>query len=176
MTLITDQVRALMGAESEKQTSPIPVSEELLRRFTQAVMEDNPVHWDHATAQASKYGEVVATPLFPLHASRRPPGAADPFERFKDDAQDDGTLGESGGWGLPPIDIPLKRVLNGGTEAEFFKLACIGDIISSRSRYVDIAERQGRDGNPLVIVRVATTYTNQHDEVLAVITTSMIRR
>jgi acyl dehydratase len=176
MSVITDDVRALIGVEGEPITSPIPVSEELLRRFLHGVMENNPVHWDHDAAARSKYGQVVATPLFPTHAYRRAPGEPDPFVQFLDEPDNDGTLlgGRSMG-GLPPLDLPFKRLLNGGTEAEFFQLAKIGDVITAQSKYLDITEREGRSG-PMVVVRIATTYTNQDGELLAVITNSAIRR
>jgi acyl dehydratase len=176
MGLITDEIRALIGVESQRRAAAVPVSEEMLRRFHQAVMENNPLHWDHDVAAASKYGEVVATPLFPLHANRRAPGEPDPFDRLKDDPDEDGTFVAGSSTGLPPIELPLKRLLNGGTEAEFFRLARVGDVISSSSKYLDITERQSKDGSPMVIIRIATTYTNQDDEVLAVVTLSLIRR
>lgn len=176
MSLITDEHRALIGVESPKRAAAVPVSEEMLRRFHQAVMEGNPVHWDHDVAAASRYGTVVATPLFPLHAQRRAPGEPDPFDRLKEQPDSDGTFSAGSSTGLPPVEVPLKRLLNGGTEAEFFQLARVGDVISSSSRYLDIIERTGKDGNPMVIIKIATTYTNQDDEVLAVVTLSLIRR
>ncbi|MEV0686910.1 FAS1-like dehydratase domain-containing protein [Nocardia goodfellowii] len=175
MTVITDEMRALIGVESEPRTAALPLSEEMLRRFVHGVMEPDPVHWDHAAAGASKYGQVVATPLFPMHSMRRAPGGDDPFERFKENPEDDGTLGGSRN-GLPPMNLPFKRVLNGGTEAEFYQLAKIGDIVTARSKYVGITERKSRDGSPMVIVRVQTTYTNQDDQVLTVSTSSVIYR
>ena len=175
MTVITDEMRALIGVESEPRTAALPVSEEMLRRFVHGVMEPDPVHWDHEAAAASKYGEVVAPPLFPMNSMRRAPGGPDPFDAFRDDPENDGTLGGSKN-GLPRMELPLKRLLNGGTEAEFFQLAKIGDVITARSKYVDISERQSRDGSPMVIVRVQTTYTNQADEVLTVTTSSLIYR
>ena len=77
--------------------------------------------------------------------------------------------------GLPPIDVPLKRILNGGTEAEFFRLAKLGDVVSAQSRYTDISEREGRSG-PMVLLKVETTYTNQDDETLLVSTMTVIIR
>jgi len=175
MTVLTDEMRALIGVESEPRTAALPVSEELLRRFVHGVMEPDPVHWDPEAAAASKYGEVVAPPLFPMHAVRRPPGGPDPMDRLREDPEDDGRLGGSQS-GLPPLDLPFKRLLNGGTEAEFYQLAKIGDVITVRSKYLDISERESRDGSPMVIVRVQTTYTNQDGDVLAVTTSSLIHR
>ena len=175
MTVITDEMRALIGVESESRTAALPLSEEMLRRFVHGVMEPDPVHWDPEAAAASRYGELVAPPLFPMNSMRRAPGGPDPFDRFREDPENDGTLGGSQN-GLPRMDLPLKRLLNGGTEAEFFRLAKVGDVITARSQYVDIVERRSRDGSPMVIVRVRTTYTDQDGEVLVVTTGSLIYR
>ena len=175
MTVITDEMRALIGVESEPRTAALPLSEEMLRRFVHGVMEPDPVHWDPDAAAASRYGELVAPPLFPMNSMRRAPGGPDPFDRFREDPENDGTLGGSQN-GLPRMNLPLKRLLNGGTEAEFFRLAKVGDVITARSQYVDIAERRSRDGSPMVIVRVRTTYTDQDGEVLVVTTGSLIYR
>jgi acyl dehydratase len=177
MSLITDEMRALIGVRGEPVTSAIPVSEELLRRFVHGVMEDNPVHWDHEVAAKSRYGEVVAPPLFVSHVHRRAPGDPDPFERFVEEPDHDGTLLAKSGTtgGLPAIETDLKSLLNGGTEAEFYQLAKVGDVITAQSEYLDVTERESRSG-PMLIIRIATTYTNQHGELLAVITNSIIRR
>ena len=41
-------------------------------------MEPDPVHWDEASARSSRYGAIVAPPLYVLHAARRAPGTPDP--------------------------------------------------------------------------------------------------
>ena len=176
MTYVTDEMRALIGVPGPKLTAPYPLGPDELRRFVQAVMEGNPVHWDPAVAGSSRYGEVVATPLFPMHSTtRRAPGTPDPLDRVHDDPGWDGTDLAAGLGGLPPVDVPLKRILNGGTEAEFFRLARLGDVVSAQSRYTDISEREGRSG-PMVLLKVETTYTNQDDETLLVSTMTVIIR
>jgi acyl dehydratase len=173
---ITDEMRALIGVPGPKLTAPYPLGADELRRFVQGVMEGNPVHWDPAAGAESRYGEVVATPLFPMHSTtRRTPGTPDPLDRVHDDPGWDGTDLAAGLGGLPPVDVPLKRILNGGTEAEFFRLAVLGDVISAQSQYTDISEREGRSG-PMVLVKVQTTYTNQDDEKLLVSTMTVIMR
>jgi acyl dehydratase len=136
-------------------------------------MEGNPVHWDEAVAAASKYGELVAPPLWPTNAFVRAPGDPDPFDVLAENPDWDGSPKNS--TGLPALPLPLKRILNGGTEAQFYKLAAVGDVISAQSRYADITEREGRSG-PMVIVKMQTTFRNQDGDVLAVITNSLIRR
>jgi len=165
VSFVTEEMRGLIGHVGPRSTAPYPLSEDTLRRFVQAVMEGNPVHWDEEAAAGSRYGAVVAPPLYPMHAFPQPPGTPDPLDRLHEDPDWDGTDVGKGLGGLPPLDVPLKRVLNGGTEAEFFQLARVGDRISAQSRYLDITEREGRSG-PMVLVQVETTYTNQADELL----------
>jgi hypothetical protein len=139
MNLITDDVRALIGVESEPRTAKVPLSEEMLRRFVHGVMEENTVHCDPDVARKSRYGQLVAPPLFPIHAFRRPPDTPDPLDALHEDPFDDGTfVGKEGSFGLPAVRLPLRRRLNGGTEAELFQMAKIGDVITARSKYVDI--------------------------------------
>ena len=37
---------------------------------------------DEASARSSRYGAIVAPPLYVLHAARRAPGTPDPLERL----------------------------------------------------------------------------------------------
>jgi acyl dehydratase len=175
MAFITEEVRALIGAESDPLTCPWPLERDTLRRFVQAVMESNPIHWSDEVAAQTRYGELVAVPLFPAHVHQRPTGTVDPFDIFDSSPADDGTFDAAGWSGLPPVNVPLRRVVNGGTEAEFFQLAKIGDIITSRSSYADIRERVGKSG-PMIIIKVRTTYTNQFGDLLAIITITPILR
>lgn len=175
MSLLTDEVRALIGMEGEPITFAEVVDESMLRRFVQGAMEVDPVHWDPRLADASRYGHVVAPPLFAAHARRRESGSPDPFDRFAEEPDADGAFTQGGWGGLPPIELPLKRMVNGGTEAEFYQLVQLGDRITARTKYLDISERQGKQG-PFVVVKVLTTYTNQRGELLATITITPIFR
>jgi acyl dehydratase len=173
---VTDEHRALIGVRGPRITAPYPLGPDELRRFVQGVMEGNPVHWDAAAARDSRYGEVVATPLFPMHSPTRPaPGGPDPLDHLRDDPDWDGIDRSAAFAGLPAIELPLKRILNGGTEAEFFQLAKLGDVITAQSEYTDITEREGRSGT-MVLVKVQTTYTNQDGDRLLVSTMTVIMR
>jgi hydroxyacyl-ACP dehydratase HTD2-like protein with hotdog domain len=174
-TYVTAEVRALIGTEGPRRTLRRALGHDELRRFAQGVMESDPVHWDENEAHARGYDDVVAPPLYVLHAFRREDGTPDPLDQLREESADwDGTeLGAPGGLEMP--DIPLKRVLNGGTEAEFFQMASVGDVISAQTRYADIAEREGRSG-PMVLVIFETTYTNQDDIMLARVRTTSIMR
>jgi acyl dehydratase len=171
---LTDEIRALVGQTGPRLTAAHPLGPDELRRFTQAVMDDDPIHWD-ADAGA-RYGGVVAPLLYPVNALRRAPGSADPLDRLHGDPDWDGTDLGSGLGGLPPVRVPgLPRVLNGGVEAEFHQMARVGDVISAQASYLDISERAGKSG-PMVILTVETTYTNQDDAVLVRARSTVIMR
>jgi hypothetical protein len=146
-----------------------------LRRFVQGVMETGDVHWDEDVAQASRYGALVAPPLYVLHAVRRPPGSPDPLDRLASDPHWDGLDPTVGMVGLPRLDLPLQRILNGGTEAEFFCLPKVGDLITAQARYVDIVDREGRSG-PMVVATIESLYWAEEDRLLARVRTTLVMR
>jgi len=168
---VTDEIRALIGQKGPVRSAGEPLSHDRLRRFNQAAMEpDIP---SPPGGQPFRRDEL-APPLWPLHAFVRLVDAPDPFDVLVEDPELDGTYG-AGETGLPPVDIPLNRILNGGVSAEFFAQPEVGDVVHAQSEYVDISERAGRSG-PMVIVAIRTSYTTQHGRLLCRVTNSFIRR
>jgi acyl dehydratase len=174
---------AYIGMESEAVTAWDPVESGAVRRFTQALMDPDPHYWDEELAARSRYGGRVAPPLFTSHSGRRAADAPDPFDHLVEHPDLDGTEsgfasvsgGSSSVRGLPAVDAPQSRALNGGVEAEFLSLPNHGDRIISRSRYVDVYERPGKDG-PMLFIVAETTYENQDGRVLSKVRNTMIRR
>lgn len=174
MSIITDHARSLIGTRGPVMSAPHPLDHSTLRRFVQAVMEPNPLHYDEQTAREAGFDDLVAPPLWPAHALVRPAGTQDPLDQLQDNPDWDGAAGSIFG-GLPPLDLKADRILNGGTEAEFYRFAEVGDSISAQSEYVDITEREGRSG-PMAFVQVRTVYTRQGGEPLASVTMTLIHR
>jgi hypothetical protein len=171
---ISDEVKKLIGYETDWVEAYDPVEQGAIRRFYQAVMDDDPVYWKQEHAMTTKYTGVVAPPLFPLHAFRRLPGTPDPLARVAGDPDFDGVVRDFG-LGLPPVPIPLPRILNGGVQVEVYQLARLGDRIRARSKYVDIHQKEGRSGT-LVFVLIETVYVNQKGEtLLKAVQTNVIR-
>ena len=171
---ITDEVKALIGLESEWEEACDPVEKGQIRRHVQATMEEDPIFWDEEYAASTKYGGVVAPPLFPLHALRPPAGTKDPFERAATDPDFDGSV-RGLMKGLKPLPIPLTRVLNGGNEVEIFQLAKPGERIQVKSKYLDIYQKEGRTGT-MVFLLTETIYTNEKGEkLLKAIQTRILR-
>ena len=175
-TLITDEIRALIGVEAEPVTAFEAVEPGALRRFCQAIMDDDPAYWNGEYAKQTKYGGVIAPPLYSSFTNRRRSGTPDPLDRFKNEPDWDGISGGRGdSGGLPPVNLPLKRLLNGGVSAEFFAYCRPGDRITGKQKYVDITERTGRTG-PMVIIVTETAYTNQDGLLLCKVRNTTVRR
>ena len=164
LNYITDEVKALIGHETNWMDACDVVERGAIRRFTQAVMDEDLVYWNDQAAAATKYGGVVAPPLFPLHAFRRPPGTPDPLSRVSGDPDFDGVTRDFG-LGLPPLPVALPRLLNGGNQVEVHQLARPGERIRAKSKYVDIYQKEGKSGS-LVFILVETIYRNDKKELL----------
>jgi hypothetical protein len=175
IAFVTDEIRALIGVPGPRFAAPGPLGVDELRRFVQAVMEGDPVHWDAETARASRYGGLVAPPLYVLHATRRVSGTPDPLDRLATNPDWDGLDVGVGFGGLPALEIPLTRVLNGGTEAELFQLPRVGEVIEAQASYIDIVDREGRSG-PMVLATIETLYRNQDGARLARVRNTVIMR
>lgn len=168
---ITPAVRALIGAEAPALEAHHAVEASEARRFHQALMDDAHRYWD--AASAVRYGGPVAPIGFPVHAMRRGAEEADPLEALN--------VGEYDGVdrrlrpGLPEVQVPLKRLVNGGYEYELFRYARPGDRIRVRSRYADIYQRSGRTG-PMVFVVIDDDYETDDGERLLRSTNTIILR
>ena len=181
-TFLTDEVQSLIGATAERvEASMWGIEKEGLRRFTQALMDPDPRYWDEEFAKASKFGKLVTPAIYCTYLSRRaPPGSEDSVSRaFRENPNSDGIGGVESAerrGNLPPVPTELRRVLNAGNSIEVYQYPTIGDTIFSQSKIAGIQERTGRDGNHMLIITTETTYTNQDDEVLCILTAASIRR
>ena len=152
---ITDEVKAVIGAHNGPVLAYHPVEASEVRRFFQATMDPAPRYWDEAWAKSSRYGGLVAPPAFPPLAFRRAPTDPDPLDHMGE-PDFDGMVRAFRG--LPPVKVPLPRLLNGGYEYEFLRYARVGERIYRSSTYLDIYQREGRSG-PMVFVIAADTFT-----------------
>ena len=158
-SLITDEMRAAIGKESE------PVTHELdrtaIRMFARSVGHTDPLFYDVEVARAAGYRDIPAppgylgTPVFDL-------------------VQSDPTTGRRRGAGELQASRPLNRRLNGGTDIEYLGEICAGDVLSARSHLSDVQERKGSIGDMLISTN-KTTFRNQRGEVVAIVTGTGIR-
>ncbi|MDO9404001.1 MAG: MaoC family dehydratase N-terminal domain-containing protein [Polaromonas sp.] len=165
-----------IGLSAPPKRAPMPLERDTLRRFAQAIMDPDPVYYDDDAAAQSRFGRVVAPPLYPAHAFRVPADAPDPFTVFADNPDSDGTAGSDGMYyGLPPIPMPYKRLLNGGNELQFFRALAVGERCVVIPRYADVVLKHGKNGAILLVV-VETTYRTEQDELLLINRQTLIWR
>ena len=146
-SLITDEMRARIGVESEPWT--LEVDKTSVRMFARSCQYTDPVFYDEEFARSKGYRSLPAPPHY-LGTPVYNPRTSDPTFG--------GPRGGGGGPGGPRSGNPrLRRVLNGGTDIEYFDTIQAGDVLSASSKVADISERQGSLG-PMVITTTETTY------------------
>ncbi len=153
--LITDEMRAEIGKESQPWTCE--VDKTAIRIFARSVGHTDAIYYESAAAKAAGYRDIVAppgylgTPVFNPNAPGRDAmrGGAQPSR-------------------------PLKRVLNGGTEIEYFDDICAGDVLTATSHLAAVEEREGSIGQMLISTN-KSVYKNQSGKVVAISTGTGIR-
>ena len=177
-SVLTPEVKAMIGVEGERIESWGTVDVEYLRRFTQAVMDPDPRYWDEEFAKSTHYGEVIVPPIMVSYmVGRIRPEQEDAITKaFEENPMSDGIGSVERPGALPPIPTHLVRTLNAGNEIEVYQYPSIGDTIYFQNRYHDIRERVGRDGKAFLIITREVTFTNQKDELLCIPRQSSIRR
>lgn len=144
-SVITDEMRGHIGKESEPAT--FEVDKTACRMFARAVGYTDPVYYDEDYARSRGYRSIpvpfgfLGHPVYDPNAPQRLGG----YFRFQ---------------------TPFKRVLNGGTDIEYFDTVCAGDVLTATSKLTDISERESRLG-PMLITVTEFTYRNQDGKVVA---------
>ena len=150
-SLITSEVRALIGTETSPERNRFPLSDEMAYDLSDATEDPNPLYIDKAAAEASRFKGLLCPPL----------------ATWKDIAPE---IGYFGAGQDSHFDVPLpfnSYGLNGGSDWQFLRPAYVGDWVTRQFRIVDIFEKQGRSG-PLVFVVRRETQTNQHGDAISV--------
>ena len=163
-----------IGLESQTEIACDPVERGAVRRYAQAIMDEDPIFW--APCENNRlYGGPVAPPLYPTHLFRRPFGTPDPIQENARNPDFDG-IGATAAQGLPEIE-PLKgsALLNGGTEIEFYRYARHGERVKLKSRYADIYEKATSKG-PMIFVVIESEYRTGDEELLIRTRRTQIRR
>jgi hydroxyacyl-ACP dehydratase HTD2-like protein with hotdog domain len=153
-SLITDEIRSWIGRETPAWT--IEVSRLDVQRFAVATDDLNPLYLNETHATQSVHGGLIAPPLFYMAPLTEP--------KPESELRPDG-LPYEGKFPIPPT--PLPRLMDGGTEIEFFQPIRVGDALTGRSKIVDIYQKEGRSGALIFVVR-ETTFTNQRGEVVLI--------
>ena len=165
-----------VGMAGAAKVAPMPLERDTVRRFVQAIMDRDPLYYDEAHAKATKYGGLVAPPLYPVHAYSFAADGPDPLDLLHDDPDADGSGGNDGVYfGLEPIASPFKRLLNGGNEIEFYRCLAVGERCVAKARYADVRLKQGKSG-AMLLVTIETEFSTEAGELLLINRQTLIWR
>lgn len=141
---LTDEMRQQTIGVESEPTSMV-IEQGHIARFAEAIGDDNPAYTE-GTPETG--GAIVAPPTF-LRAMRgiRP---------------------------ILPFEAPFTRLLDGGSDWEYFEPVRGGDTITAVGRIEDIRERTGSIGQ-MLISTIKITYRNQYDVIVATQTSTSIR-
>ena len=149
-SVITEELGNMVGVEAEPEV--FEVEKGHIRRFAEAVGDPNPLWRDEAYARKSRYGSIIAPPMFLQDEGKN---------KFADR--------------LMAMPLPLPGFLNGVLEVEFHQPMMPGDVITTRAKLADLHEKQGKTGK-LIFMVVEVTFTNQRGELVSISRNTFIRR
>ena len=133
-------------------TSSMEIEKGHIRRFAQAIGDDNPLYCDEACARKSRYGGIIAPPTFPT------------------------VFGFEGERVLDGLEFNRARLLHGEQEYEYFQPIRAGDIISFSTRISEIQEKQSKSGMLDVVTTEMTGYNQKNEKVFVARSTVIIRQ
>lgn len=148
-SVITDEMRAAIGVESEPYT--LEVEKSSIRMFARAVGYTDPVFYDEEFAKSKGFKTLPAPPHYLGTPTFNP-------------VTSDATFGAPRG--RRQFTSPFKRGLNGGTEIENVETIYAGDTLTATSKIASIVERTGSLG-PMLITTTEITY-RRGDQVVAI--------
>jgi hypothetical protein len=173
-SIVPDACQKYVGMESESELACDLVERGAIRRFAQAIMDEDPIFWEPCENN-KRYGGPVAPPLYPAHIFRRPFGTEDPLTKNALNPDFDG-VGATASQGLPEVE-PLRGygLLNGGIEVEFFRYARHGETVKLKSRYASITGKETSKG-PMIFVVIESEYRTGTGDLLIRTRRTQIRR
>ena len=132
----------------ELPTKMLEVEKGAIRKFAEAVGDDNPLYHDEEHAGKSRFGALTAPPTFLVRFTM---GLARHYR-----------------WDFGRVGI------HGGEEYEYLKPIKAGDRITCKTKIADIYEKEGKRG-PMAFMLLDSVLENQHGEVVARIRRTRIR-
>lgn len=145
--IITQKMRDAIGVKS--QPVSYPVERWHVKRFAEAIGDDNPLYYDSGFAKQHGYKDSVVSPTF-LRCMVPEPLPID-----------------------PKAETGFDRVLDGGSDWEYFEPVYPGDTITVTSEFKDMNVKQGRMGE-MFIGQVITKYSNAEGDTVATQTSTRI--
>ena len=140
-SIVTKEMRDAIGVEWEPFV--IQIDKWLIKLFTDAVGDSNPIYTDEESAKKTRFGGTIV-----------PPGLFNAALMRNEQTE-------------LPFPIPMQRLLDGGGDFEFLKPIRVGDVLTAVTKLASINEREGRVGK-MAFLTLETTWKNQRNEVVVV--------
>ncbi len=159
-SLITDEMRSSIGTQVFPDFPPEEVCTWAIRRYLEAINDENPLWTDERYASHTKWGGIIA-----------PPGILEAFNpanhafRHYDDMSHMGL----------PFNPPFPKTFMAFNEYQFFLPVRPGDVLTSVCKIGDIYERQSTSGSGrMVFVRLDNEHRNQRGELVGITSEAMV--
>jgi len=158
--VIPDEAKQFIG----RTDPPIVrrVEKGAIKRYAEAVGNDNPLYTDEEYAGRSRYRSIIAPPGFfgwPTKTPSSCTGLADIVGELQ------AALARGG----------FPRILDGGISYDFFVPVRAGDVLVASPKVTGLSEKEGKGGN-MIICNFETTYTNQDGNLVAKANQTFIAR
>ena len=145
--MIPEEARQCIGRVDPPQV--MEVERGSIRRYAEAVGDDNPLYRDEEHARKSRYRGIIAPPGFfgwPIGSLAGSQGMSDVMQ----------ALSKAG----------FPRILDGGMSYEFYQPILAGDTLVASPMVKEITEKESKSGNMVIFV-TETTYMNQNGDTVA---------
>lgn len=129
-----------------------------IRRYADAVGNDNPLYYDEEYASKSRYGGIIAPPGF-FGWSAKTVASSEAIVGLMTDM----------------INAGYAGILDGGISYEFYHPVRAGDTLVASPKVKDVTAKEGRTGT-MMICQFETTYLNQNGDLVAKATQNLIGR
>ncbi len=160
--MLPEEVTRFIGKSGDVRI--FEVERGAIKKFADAVDDQNPLYWDDEHARNSRYGSIIAPPGFFGWPTKWAKGST--FVITVEDKIDARAALAKAGY---------SRGIDGGMEYDFFQPVRAGDTLAAQSTIKDIIEREGKAGK-LVFVITETIYTNQNGALVAKARATSINR
>ncbi len=148
--MITEEARQMVGKDLIKPMT-FEIEKSDIKRMAEAMEDPNPLWQDEEYAQKSKYGSIVAPPLFLFTVG---------FEELQ----------------RAELSVPLEatKVLTSALSVEYYEPVKPGDILTLHAKISDLKEVETKLAK-MVQVTSDRTFTNQRGQVVGKLVFSIFR-
>jgi acyl dehydratase len=146
--------QSLVGKETARVTFPVDRSK--VAELAKAFGDVDPAWHDPEAARAAGFDGVPTPPTVTVLMDHWREGGV-------------GAL-------VDALGLDLARVLHGEAAWEYLAPVRVGDELTGRAVVSDIATRDGKRGGTMTLIKSTTEFTNQHGNVVARRTDTLIER